>query len=91
MKLDQYEQEILDSFEKGEWESVPDLEERKVELQKSARYTVENRNKKAISLRLPEGDLSAIKRRSSENGLPYQSMIQLLVHQFVTGKIEVRL
>ena len=32
-KLDKEEKDLLESFESGEWESVPDLEKRRLELQ----------------------------------------------------------
>ncbi len=83
---DNYEKDLLESFEKGEWESVENLEARKDELQSYATFS-----KKAISLRLPENDLHEIKKISLKNGLPYQNIIQILVHQFVSGKIELKL
>ena len=34
-----------------------------------------------------EKDLLIIKRKATENGLPYQSLINVLIHQYAEGKI----
>ena len=41
--------------------------------------------RRAISLRIPEGDFLAIRTKAAELGLPYQSLINSLIHQYVTG------
>jgi len=41
--------------------------------------------RRAISLRIPEGDYLAIRTKAAELGLPYQSLINSLIHQYVTG------
>lgn len=38
--LDKEERDILESFERGEWKSVPNLEERKADMKKYARATM---------------------------------------------------
>ena len=91
MQLDSYEEDLLNSIENGEWKSVENFDLRKKEIEAFANYTIQSKTKKAISLRLPESDLSEIKKRGLINGIPYQNLIQLLIHQFVMGKIEVKL
>jgi hypothetical protein len=41
----QREEELLESIENNEWESVPNLEERKKELQLYAKNSIENKKK----------------------------------------------
>lgn len=86
MKLDSFEKELLESVENGEWNSVDNLEERKSDIQKY----ISTQKKKAISLRLSENDYHEIKKRGLESGIPYQNLIQMLIHQFLKGRIELK-
>lgn len=85
VKLDAEEQAILDSVEAGEWQSKGQLNERVVELQ----AYLKQEKKKAVSVRLSENDLYELKRKSLENGIPYQNVIQMLVHQYTSNKIHL--
>ncbi|MBR8836152.1 MAG: hypothetical protein DSM106950_19545 [Stigonema ocellatum SAG 48.90 = DSM 106950] len=60
-KLDDEEKEILESFEKGEWESVGDPN-RLAKLQEYAKATLAK--DKRITLRLSSMDLDAIPTRN---------------------------
>jgi predicted DNA binding CopG/RHH family protein len=85
LNLDDFEQDILDSVENNEWQSKGDIKARLTELQDF----LKNENKKAISIRLSENDLYELKRKSLENGVPYQNIIQILVHQYTSNKIHL--
>ncbi len=84
-KLDEYEQGILESVENNEWYSTGDLQKKTLELQSY----IKHEKKKAVSIRLPENDLYELKRKSLENGVPYQNIIQMLVHQYASNKIHL--
>ena len=43
-----------------------------------------SRKSRPISLRINEGDLSILKEKAKKNGLPYQTMINVVIHKFVT-------
>jgi predicted DNA binding CopG/RHH family protein len=85
LNLDDFEQDILDSVENNEWQSKGDIKARLTELQDF----LKNEKKKAISIRLSENDLYELKRKSLENGVPYQNIIQILVHQYTSNKIHL--
>jgi predicted DNA binding CopG/RHH family protein len=80
-KLTPEEQEIEDAFERGEYVSVPQLEEEKKRLQQIARNTLAKN--KLITLRLPERNLIKIKAAAAREGLPYQTYITSLLHKHV--------
>jgi predicted DNA binding CopG/RHH family protein len=40
-----------------------------------------------VDIRLSEHDLLGVKRRAAELGLPYQTLISGLIHQFVEGEL----
>jgi predicted DNA binding CopG/RHH family protein len=85
IELDEYETELLQSVENGEWQSHGNVDERMKELQSY----VKNQKKKAISIRISENDIYELKKRALENGVPYQNIIQMLIHQFASNKIQL--
>ena len=84
-KLDKYEKDILESFEKGEWEPIDDLEKEKERLSKIAKNTY--LKNKRINIRISEWDLIRLKAKSMKEGIPYQSLVSSLIHQYITGKL----
>jgi len=84
-KLDIQEQELLDSLESEEWQSKGDLSRRTKELQSY----LKNQKKKAISIRISENDLYELRKKAHENAIPYQNLIQMLIHQYATDKIKI--
>lgn len=84
--LDEEERELLDAYNKGDFKSVPNLEEEKQKLVAAARATLnKNRN---INIRISEKDLLKIKAKASEKGLPYQTLVSSVLHQYSNGKIK---
>ncbi len=87
IKLDEYEQDILQSVENGEWKSKNNVDSRLQQLQSY----IKNQKKKAISLRVNENDIYELKKKALQNGIPYQNLIQILIHQFATNKIRLNI
>jgi predicted DNA binding CopG/RHH family protein len=85
MKLDDFEKNILQSVENEEWQSKGDIEDRKKVLQDY----LKNQKKKAVSIRISENDLYELKKKAVENAIPYQNLIQMLIHQYATDKIKI--
>jgi predicted DNA binding CopG/RHH family protein len=83
--LDEFEKDILQSVEADEWKSKNNKDTRLKELQSY----IKNEKKKAISLRLSENDIYELKKKALENSIPYQNLVQVLIHQFVTNKIKL--
>jgi predicted DNA binding CopG/RHH family protein len=83
--LDEFEKDILESIEDGEWVSKSNLDERTKELQAH----IKNQKKKAISIRVSENDIYELKKKALENSIPYQNIIQMLIHQYTTNKINL--
>ena len=83
--LDEFEKDILQTAESDEWKSKNNKEERLKELQSY----IKNEKKKAISLRLSENDIYELKKKALENSIPYQNLVQMLIHKFVTNKIKL--
>jgi predicted DNA binding CopG/RHH family protein len=83
-KTDDYELEVLSTYEKGQLKSVAS----KAELAKfkaAARATaIKDRR---VNIRLSSGDLSDIQVRALEEGVPYQTLIASVLHKYVTGRL----
>lgn len=81
IKLDAYEQEILDGYESGKMGpgSVSDS------LPTAAKATM--RKNKNINIRISENDLESIKLLAVREGLPYQTLIGSLIHKYATGSL----
>jgi len=85
MKLDKEEKEILKSYENAEWETIKDYEKKKAEYQLAAKNTsIKNRR---INIRLSEKDLSNLKAKSLEEGMPYQTLVASIIHKYIFRKI----
>jgi predicted DNA binding CopG/RHH family protein len=85
LKLDEEEQALSDSVERGEWVSVGILEERKAMWEQIARNTLDNKRKR-ISIAIRETDLAQLKAKALEEGIPYQTLINSILHKYVTGQ-----
>jgi predicted DNA binding CopG/RHH family protein len=83
--LDQEEQKLLESLDAGEWESVENLEEEIKLHQEIAKNTL--KKDKRINIRLSANDLEALKTDAVELGLPYQTLVSSILHQYVSGRL----
>jgi len=82
IKLDAYENEILEAFEDGRLM----ISESKNDYQEVASNTLK-KNKK-INIRISDNDLSALQRKAAREGVPYQTLIGSVLHKFVTGLLK---
>jgi predicted DNA binding CopG/RHH family protein len=83
--LDKDEQKIVESFEKGEWKSVSNVEEEINSFVKVAKKSL--RKDKRINIRITDRDLLEIKRKAVNEGIPYQTLISSVLHKFLNGRL----
>ncbi len=89
MKYTEEELELLDAVENAPVASVPfDNEALKEMASDTLAYLNE---KKQISINLKRSDLDFIKQRAADIGISYQSIIQSLVHNYSTNKLELKI
>jgi predicted DNA binding CopG/RHH family protein len=86
MKIRKGEKELLDSVERGEWVTVPDVKEEAKQYREYAQASF--RKDKRVNIRISERDLAKLQRRALREGLPYQTLISSILHKFVTGQLE---
>ena len=80
-KLDAYEQDIEDHYDS--LHPVKNKKELVDSLMTAAKQHTQD--KKPITIRLSVHDIEAIKIKASKLGLPYQSYINMLIHQDATS------
>jgi len=83
-QLDKEEQELLNAYESGEFQSEM-TPSRKEFIEQSAAQTF--KTDKIINIRLSERDFSAIQRRALEEGIPYQTLVVSVLHKYASGSL----
>ena len=84
LRLNKYEQELLDSYDRGEWKSVKNVKQEIKKHQEYARNTL--KKDKRVNIRISSKDLDDVQTIAIEEGIPYQTLIASLIHKFVAGK-----
>lgn len=87
--LDDEERDLMEAWDKAfdEGTVVSHLtSERKAELEEAARNTL-NPPKTRITTHLQTRDLSRLKAEALKRGMPYQTLLASIVHQYVQGTL----
>jgi predicted DNA binding CopG/RHH family protein len=84
-KLPHDEQELLSSFEKGEWKTVANVKKAKSRARRAAAKTL--RKDVRINIRLSSNDVMNIKQIAAYEGLPYQTLIASVLHKYAAGHL----
>jgi predicted DNA binding CopG/RHH family protein len=87
-QFDQEEKELLDSYERGEWNTVEDLEGETRRFREYARATF--RKDARVNIRISSKDLDALKKKAMEEGIPYQTLMTSILHKYVSGRLTER-
>lgn len=87
-EIDQEEKELLESFERGEWVPIPNVEAEKKRYQEAAKRSM--KKERRVNIRLSSHDLEAIQRLAVEEGLPYQTFLSSIIHRYATGRLVTR-
>ena len=82
---DDEERELYLAIEAGEFDNVPSelTPERKAELMQAARNTLNGGERTQITLRISKYNLSKLKARAMREGMPYQTLINSILHKAV--------
>lgn len=79
------EQEILASFERGEWNPVRNQKGEIARLTAAAAATL--LKNKRVNIRLSSRDLEGLQAKAAEEGVPYQTLMASVLHKFVSGRL----
>ena len=79
------EEEILASFERGEWRPVRNQKGEVARLQATAQAAL--LKNKRVNIRISSRDLEGLQARAAEEGVPYQTLMASVLHKFVSGRL----
>jgi len=85
--FDNEEKDLIESIENDEW--VPVTGDKRQEIEKaldSAKRTL--KKDKRMNIRISERDLKNLKIKALEEGIPYQTLVSMILHKYVTGKLK---
>ena len=84
--FDEEEQELMEAVERGEFQPSKDAAERIAILKKAAIDSVNEREAKNI--RFYKRDLQRMRVIAAQKGIPYQTLISSVIHQYATGQLK---
>jgi len=84
--IDKDEIELAKSLEAGEW--ISDLSKKEKKRYEAYARTSLTKQKR-INIRMTERDLKKIQAKAIEEGIPYQSLISMLIHKYNEGKVSI--
>lgn len=79
------EQELLASFERGEWKPVGNQKGEMERLRAAAKATL--LKNKRVNIRISSRDLEGLQAKAAEEGVPYQTLMASVLHKFVSGRL----
>ncbi|MDA9129304.1 hypothetical protein N9J72_02400 [Candidatus Gracilibacteria bacterium] len=91
--LDTEEKELIESFEEAidEDKVIKPSEQEREEISNVWKQRVtQTREKKAITLRLQKRDITSFKIEAEKKGIPYQTLLASVVHQYANGDLVER-
>jgi predicted DNA binding CopG/RHH family protein len=83
---DEEEKYLIDSIENEEWNPIDNKENKLEEAVDTANKTI--RKEKRMNIRISERDLKNLKIKALEEGIPYQTLVSMILHKYVTGKLK---
>ncbi len=79
------EEEILASFECGEWKPIRNQKGEIARFRASAVATL--LKDKRVNIRISSRDLEGLQAKAAEEGVPYQTLMASVLHKFVSGRL----
>lgn len=87
-QYDEYELELLEYMESGEAKSVSNEQELMTQLKSASKNHISK--KKPVNIRILESDLEKLKTKALVEGIPYQTLINSVLHKYVNGTLVPR-
>ncbi len=87
VQLDEDELQAEKDLEAGAYAPVADFKARNKELQKSAKRSL---TKKPVTIRMMNMTIDQLKFMSEQQGIPYQTLVNSVLHKYITGQLKER-
>ncbi len=85
MKYNDEEKNIIDAYDSGKIKLTTPSKKELENIKAVAKNTF--RKNKKITLRLYDHDYHGIQKKAFEMGIPYQTLISGLIHQYIEGEL----
>ncbi len=87
-ELDKEENRILADFNADKYKRIPNSKKAKSEYQQIAKTNL--KKTRNVNIRLSERDLQKIRSKAVEKGIPYQTLMASVLHQYLNENIKTR-
>lgn len=84
VKLTKEERDWESWIVSGKAKRIPNFEKARKALAASARAQIKT---KLVSIRVRENDLARLRDRAADEGIPYQTVINSLIHKYAEGRV----
>ncbi|MFQ6027977.1 MAG: CopG family antitoxin [Dehalococcoidia bacterium] len=85
VNLEPEERDVLETFERDEWQSISDLGPEIGRYREAARTTF--KKDKRVNIRISHSDLESLQVRALEEGIPYQTLMASILHKYINGRL----
>ncbi len=82
--IDIEEKRLIRSIENDEWVESREPAKQKKLAREYAEATI--RKDKRMNIRISERDLKNLKKKALEEGIPYQTMVSMILHKYLAGR-----
>lgn len=89
--LTREEKEIEKALGKGEFKKNPNFKKEKKMYQEMAKNTLALRKSKRVTFRVNQEDLIKLKTKAKKNDMPYQTLLTVLIRQYVEGNVNMNI
>ena len=88
-KLTREEKKISNDIAEGKYQSLPESKKRRYSdlARDQIRHGKAGKKNARINIRLTNEDLVNLKKRAEEEGLPYQTLVNSIIHKFLSGRL----
>ncbi len=80
-----FENDLLASFERGEWQPVRNQKRVNEQYREMAAATLSKSRR--VNIRITAQDLEGLQARAAEEGLPYQTLMASVLHKYISGRL----
>lgn len=85
VSLEPEEKDLVESFDRGEWQPVKAPEAEIGRYKQYARATFKKDAR--VNIRISRKDLDALQKRALEEGIPYQTLLASILHKYAGGRL----
>ena len=91
IKLSKQETRIENSLKRGDFISAPKLKQTEKLFKEAIKNYQHLQKSKKITIRINQEDLIKVKTKAKKSNIPYQTLLNALIHQYAKGQSQLEL